>query len=414
MLTRAVAVTRYTKGEEVLYRPIVDTWYVFHPDGSSCVGNSHSSVLLDPWSWEFLEIDYAQKQTWRCAHRYIYNYSHFGGAMRENMEVYSNTEHLLDVAEGTIFAYGLKELLIYSGMKYNRLADIFVEYFKRKKYPAYEWLLKMGLHNIVVEKLDKRRNIVQFINYRGKTLKSIFRQSLTKAQKSEMLTHGCYVGENTLKEWLLDSDGFFTLGETAELVRCTRASFLSDVKEFMPMKRAAPFIKKTMQTDGKSRLLIDWLDYLGECRTLGYDLTDKSVAFPKDIRAAHQRTLELVKCRNAEEKAQAFFTHAKSVKKKYTFARGEYKIITPTKPDDLIEEGKKLHHCVATYIDRFAAGNTDIVFIRAKSNPKEPLGTMEIQNGRIIQARGIHNHDLPEEVKEFIKAFEKAKLKGAA
>jgi len=66
-----------------------------------------------------------------------------------------------------------------------------------------------------------------------------------------------------------------------------------------------------------------------------------------------------------------------------------------------------MHHCVATYIDRVAKGETTILFLRKKQNPETPFYTMEVNNGAMIQCRAKYNGPMTEEVKEFVELFQK-------
>ncbi len=45
--------------------------------------------------------------------------------------------------------------------------------------------------------------------------------------------------------------------------------------------------------------------------------------------------------------------------------------------NELIAEGKALHHCVANYAQDHAEGKTAIFFIRKTSAPDEPFYTLE-------------------------------------
>lgn len=63
-----------------------------------------------------------------------------------------------------------------------------------------------------------------------------------------------------------------------------------------------------------------------------------------------------------------------------------FKLICPQKGIDLIIEGRKMRHCVGTYIPNVVNGECLIVFIRKISNPEVPYITCEINSdGRIGQ-----------------------------
>ena len=69
---------------------------------------------------------------------------------------------------------------------------------------------------------------------------------------------------------------------------------------------------------------------------------------------------------------------------------------------DLNIESSALGHCVRTYGDRVAAGNTVIYFIRKANAPNEPYFTLEIRpDGRFVQCRGKYNCGMTPEVEAF-------------
>ena len=79
----------------------------------------------------------------------------------------------------------------------------------------------------------------------------------------------------------------------------------------------------------------------------------------------------------------------------------------PRDTQEIKNEGAALHHCVGTYVDRVAKGQTHIFFVRRVEEPDTPYFTMEYNNGRVIQCRGNHNCGMPASVKAFVAAFEK-------
>ena len=79
--------------------------------------------------------------------------------------------------------------------------------------------------------------------------------------------------------------------------------------------------------------------------------------------------------RNYAKKANAF-----------NFSFGGYTIVTPTCGEDIINEGKNMHHCVGGYVDDVVANSTYIVFVRPIDNPSACYITCQVdRNGRIGQ-----------------------------
>ena len=76
----------------------------------------------------------------------------------------------------------------------------------------------------------------------------------------------------------------------------------------------------------------------------------------------------------------------------------------------LVAEGRALHHCVGSYIDRVAEGRCLIVFVRRVEEPKKPYVTVEVRDGKIAQIHGDHNSDPTEEVKKFVDLWSRKVL----
>ena len=93
--------------------------------------------------------------------------------------------------------------------------------------------------------------------------------------------------------------------------------------------------------------------------------------------------------------------------KKYCFTCGGLSIHPAESEIEMINEGRELHHCVATYATRHANGRTAIFFIRHTNEPDKPYFTLEysFKYMRVMQNRGYHNADRTEEVKKFEKQW---------
>lgn len=62
-------------------------------------------------------------------------------------------------------------------------------------------------------------------------------------------------------------------------------------------------------------------------------------------------------------------------------------VVLPKEPQDLIQEGKEMHHCVGSYINKVCQGDCIIVFVRNKQNKTVPYITAQInpERGEITQ-----------------------------
>ena len=152
-------------------------------------------------------------------------------------------------------------------------------------------------------------------------------------------------------------------------------------------------------------LMFEYRDYLDQCQKLEYDLHDTSISMPHDFHAIHERLSGIIRYRKNDlinkELAQRL-----GERRMFEYSSGELFLRQPATVDEIIAEGKALHHCVGGYAERHARGTTNIFFIRKKSDPDTPYYTIEVSNGyHIVQCRGYRN-DVGKEKPDDIKAFE--------
>lgn len=147
-------------------------------------------------------------------------------------------------------------------------------------------------------------------------------------------------------------------------------------------------------------------DYLLDCVTLGLDLHDREVLLPKDLDAAHRRTIAQVKHKANEAKRAEFHKRAGELEK-WRYEAGGLLIRPAADADELIAEGASLHHCVGGYADRMADGETAIFFVRRLDAPDEPYYTLELRNQSVVQCRTLHNagYEANPAVLDFVTAW---------
>jgi len=95
--------------------------------------------------------------------------------------------------------------------------------------------------------------------------------------------------------------------------------------------------------------------------------------------------------------------------KKLEGTTDNYRIIVPQNTDEVKNEGIKLHHCVASYIDLIISGQTKILFMRDKDSLEESLLTLEVRGNTLIQYRGAINRNPNEKEMMALKKWAKKK-----
>lgn len=185
---------------------------------------------------------------------------------------------------------------------------------------------------------------------------------------------------------------------------------LADMREYTTLRKLDRYFERQ-----KIRHTGDYFDYIRWMREMGYDLKNDFNLYPRDFTEAHnQRYREYQRERTKIEKERrkkfnkALKDMAKSAKdiEPLNLKMGEIFIRPPHELDELKIEGETLHHCVATYIDKVAKGETMILFIRKESEPDKPYYTLEWKD-RVVQCRGMRNCDPTPKVKAFVETFDK-------
>lgn len=177
------------------------------------------------------------------------------------------------------------------------------------------------------------------------------------------------------------------------------------------------WLEKQMELSGHGSINIcrDWKDYVSWLAKLGYDTTDLYYFLPPDFRKAHDRIHEeymhhLDKIRK-KERAELDKLIRENMNKLtgsgFEMETKKFLIKLPANGSEIRKEGSTLHHCVGSYVDKVAKGQTIILFVRKKENPDTPFYTMEWKNNHVEQCRGERNCKMTQEVEAFVTAFEK-------
>lgn len=157
----------------------------------------------------------------------------------------------------------------------------------------------------------------------------------------------------------------------------------------------------------------DYYDYIRWTKELGMKKSD-SIFYPKNFYSAHDRVYEEYKAAKDEIERANQRKYSKMIAEQWEekrkmpvfhFENGKYTIFIPHGISDLKKEGNTLHHCVGSYGKLVASMQTQIYFIREKSNPRKSFYTLEINHNRMVQCRTVNNQEAKGEVNAFAEAF---------
>lgn len=418
-----VAVQKGTDGETVFFRQ-----WLLHRDNSA--------------RWEHIE-DFLQETV-----RYAIRGNKTAKWQKQGKEsYYMRTERYeLDewtrwqdnrIYDGSYFFYptGIEEALSGTAMQYadlegyleerghNKNPIYFLEYHAR--YPVIEFLWKAGYRNIVHNRIfGMDRENRNAILWERKKLKECFKFPLRilKLMPPEEWSLNDIQRVNDLWEKyggkVTDTEIRWVLQSKVDIQLWSRATTYANAGRILKYIKNQTDKRKEKNPDKRSISQNDtaqaYRDYLQECEQLHLDLHDKEILFPKDLTAAHNRTMEQVKFEKNKADQEKF---QKAVEKleKFAWGEGEFFIRPAREQMELTAEGKALHHCVGGYIRDMAEEKTAIFFLRKANEPDKPFYTLELQKKRVIQCRTEHNasYDRNPDVKNFVDMWmEKVVKKG--
>ena len=155
------------------------------------------------------------------------------------------------------------------------------------------------------------------------------------------------------------------------------------------------------------RTAIIWTDYITFAGELKYDLKRDDVIYPKKLNEAHDNASAAVVAVRDQKTFEKYKARYEKLQKMYEYSDGKYMIVIPVGVNDIVEEGKKLHHCVGGYADRHMKGATTILFMRQCDKPNNRLITIEMRDSekRICQIHGKSNRGLNQEENSFVSEW---------
>ena len=181
----------------------------------------------------------------------------------------------------------------------------------------------------------------------------------------------------------------------------------------IPINRQVKYIKEAVAMQCISRpasAAADWADYIRMAKECGYKLKSRDKRYPAALTRDHAIVNTVYNClkRDFDEKAFAEKAEANS---KFNYSNKELGLfaIAPKSPDEVVNEGMSLHHCVSSYVNPILQGLSIVMFIRKHGDEETPYYTAELKDGnpvRITQIKGDMNTD-PDYLSEEGKILEK-------
>lgn len=269
------------------------------------------------------------------------------------------------------------------------------------KYPACEYLWKMGLGWMFQERERWPAAFRRCVNLRAKNpkglLKGLGKQDIKAlAGCTDLKTLEAYRKLRERGIIRADADGV----DYAAAV-CRVPERVRELCFERPLLYKY-FARQAKRSDMEYyNLLRDWNDYLGEIDEVG-----GGEMLPDNLREAHARLSARVRSKRTAKSNPAFRARRRLLARYCWRWNGMF--IRPIDSEtEIIREGELQNNCVAGYARRHAEGETAIFVLRRKDRPQEPWCTVEFKPGenKVIQCRTYRNGAAPPEAKEFIRRW---------
>lgn len=264
------------------------------------------------------------------------------------------------------------------------------------RYPCVEYLTKLHLTDFVI-RAQLGTLPPSLLNWNGKDMARVLRLSARrlgeiKGRKISLTPNLCAVLQ------VVDKAKLRCGIDAAEGVATACRGLQGDLK--VQLRRALELLPEGKRAKGlkyiarnRDRTLHDIEDLWSMTLKAGGTLNSDEDAFPRDFAAAHDRMAARVQATKNKVNDRQIAKRLPALEKKLGFEFGGLILRPARSAAEVIREGQQLHHCVGTYVDRYAAGDTVICVLRRAVEPETPWRTVEISatTGRVLQDRGLHN-----------------------
>lgn len=294
--------------------------------------------------------------------------------------------------EGTIFQYCALEQYVKEEYTVNP-----VDYLSLyEQMPQIEMLVKFRLTRIVTQLLEGNYSMIanrsaksldKFLGIRKCRVKQLIEKKgerkILRAMQTEASLHQMWTDEQIehLAETRLEQ------GRVEEILPyMSLQKLLNRIEKYAGCKYETEYEHVSERI---GHIATTYSDYLSMRLRLGYDLSNTVYQYPHDLQQAHtEMVLEMNKdelderIRDVKTRFGQIQRNYRQLRKKYFYEDDEYVIRPARSAEEIVMEGRLLHHCVGRdgYLRKHNDGRTYILLLRRKTDPESPYITVEIEN----------------------------------
>lgn len=197
---------------------------------------------------------------------------------------------------------------------------------------------------------------------------------------------------------------------------------LKFIRDRMSLLQVCNYVRRQMDENRMTsrNVLNTWADYLSMAKRLGMDTNDEIIFRVRKLRQRHDELVSrchdkdlAIRAGEVLEKYPHVDDILRSLKAKYEYAGKDYAVLAPSCIEDVMREGERLNHCVASsdrYWDRIESHEAYVLFLRRTAELQNPYYTLEIEpDGTVRQKRTKFDRQEAdiEDAKKFLSEWQK-------
>lgn len=366
---------------------------------------------------------------------YSYNPGHLTSWRSGNRPVFSRWQYNFEADNcGHLYCKNLSKELKGTPWQYCPV-EIFYGHFREPmdaapfftaylKNPRLEHLIKVGFYSLAADLIYRGRYNIELDQSQNRTHRilkvaledvSYLRQidvSMSALQKFQKYCQKNLKDRQRLFDWQLEHKVEYDVQNIVEYVTPHKMMrYLDGQYAFLRLRRTQ---YGSLRYSTMRELVREYRDYLEMCVKQKYDMKNSFVLYPKDLQKSHDKVAHRIKVNANAKMRRDFKAVYKSIMQQLDFEMYGMKIVYPATPRDIEKEGNALHHCVGGYVDRVARQECIILFLRKCDDLARSFYTIEVQNCKVIQVRGMRNEIATPEVKKFMEQWERRVLQSPA
>jgi len=269
--------------------------------------------------------------------------------------------------------------------------------YRLRSHPQLEQLAKAGMIRLAAEcYLQDADKIFDRLHHLGKEKSKRLIQYDGGSYALRMLDEHPELNDTNLKEICRIRDEY-------------KQNALADAAAGLNINHVMTLLRKTGGI--KMSVIQEYADYIKMAKDRHMQVTDEIVYRNKRWKEFHDKYLEEANRKKDLARAKKYGNIQKDYDRNrqiFGWQQDGYVILVPRSAMDIIEEGRRQHHCVGAhdgYMAAMARRDSFILFLRKQENPEEPYYTIETDLSRIKQFYAAYDRQPDKEIVEKVLAM---------